>query len=141
MTTEDVDGFSKLSIATGQKQSGLKTFNASTSAVNVPKLFDDDMPVDPNEPLFCLCQQVSFGEMIMCDNPNVSIIIIIPTYLKLIWFFIFWYKYILTIYYIYNKQYSYNTKIMLHRTIYGSTKLLWDLIKNFGFYLTVLVKI
>ena len=27
-----------------------------------------DMPVDPNEPTYCLCQQVSFGQMIGCDN-------------------------------------------------------------------------
>ena len=26
------------------------------------------MPVDPNEPTYCLCQQVSYGEMIGCDN-------------------------------------------------------------------------
>jgi hypothetical protein len=31
-----------------------------------------DMPVDPNEPTYCLCHQVSFGEMIGCDNPEVS---------------------------------------------------------------------
>jgi len=27
-----------------------------------------DMPVDPNEPTYCVCQQVSYGEMIGCDN-------------------------------------------------------------------------
>eukprot|EP00035_Acanthoeca_spectabilis_P024871 m.455763 g.455763 ORF g.455763 m.455763 type:complete len:208 (+) comp20934_c0_seq1:203-826(+) len=32
----------------------------------------DDMPVDPNEPTYCLCQQVSYGEMIACDNPDCS---------------------------------------------------------------------
>lgn len=32
-----------------------------------------DMPVDPNEPTYCLCHQVSYGEMIGCDNPDVSI--------------------------------------------------------------------
>lgn len=31
------------------------------------------MPVDPNEPTYCLCHQVSYGEMIGCDNPDVSI--------------------------------------------------------------------
>lgn len=31
-----------------------------------------DMPVDPNEPTYCLCNQVSYGEMIGCDNPDVS---------------------------------------------------------------------
>ncbi|XP_022162334.1 inhibitor of growth protein 4-like [Myzus persicae] len=32
-----------------------------------------DMPIDPNEPTFCLCNQVSFGEMIGCDNPDCAI--------------------------------------------------------------------
>jgi len=31
-----------------------------------------DMPVDPNEPTYCLCHQVSYGEMIGCDNVDVS---------------------------------------------------------------------
>lgn len=30
------------------------------------------MPVDPNEPTYCSCHQVSYGEMIGCDNPDVS---------------------------------------------------------------------
>ena len=29
--------------------------------------------VDPNEPRYCLCNQVSYGEMICCDNPGCSI--------------------------------------------------------------------
>jgi len=32
-----------------------------------------DMPVDPNEPTYCLCQQVSYGEMVGCDNPDCPI--------------------------------------------------------------------
>ncbi|XP_031381491.1 PHD finger protein ING2-like isoform X1 [Punica granatum] len=31
---------------------------------------DIDQPVDPNEPTYCICQQVSFGDMIACDNEN-----------------------------------------------------------------------
>ena len=31
----------------------------------------EDMPVDPNEPTYCLCHQVSYGEMIACDNADV----------------------------------------------------------------------
>lgn len=31
-----------------------------------------DMPIDPNEPLYCYCQQVSYGEMVACDNTDVS---------------------------------------------------------------------
>ncbi|KAI0637286.1 hypothetical protein C8Q77DRAFT_1155131 [Trametes polyzona] len=30
----------------------------------------DDMPPDPNEPRYCFCNQVSFGDMIACDNPT-----------------------------------------------------------------------
>jgi len=32
-----------------------------------------DMPVDPNEPTYCICHQVSYGEMIACDNPECPI--------------------------------------------------------------------
>lgn len=32
-----------------------------------------DMPVDPHEPTYCLCSQVSYGEMIGCDNAECSI--------------------------------------------------------------------
>lgn len=36
------------------------------SAINLSNL-----PIDPNEPLYCYCQQVSFGEMVACDNEDV----------------------------------------------------------------------
>ncbi|KAF8582045.1 hypothetical protein K439DRAFT_1661980 [Ramaria rubella] len=29
-----------------------------------------EMPIDPHEPRYCYCNQVSYGEMIACDNPN-----------------------------------------------------------------------
>ncbi|XP_054707843.1 inhibitor of growth protein 4-like [Uloborus diversus] len=32
-----------------------------------------DMPVDPNEPTYCFCHQVSYGEMIGCDDPDCPI--------------------------------------------------------------------
>lgn len=32
-----------------------------------------DMPVDPNEPTYCLCHQVSYGEMIGCDNLDCAV--------------------------------------------------------------------
>jgi len=32
-----------------------------------------DMPVDPNEPTYCICHQVSYGQMIACDNSECSI--------------------------------------------------------------------
>ncbi|EEC09144.1 putative inhibitor of growth protein [Ixodes scapularis] len=30
-------------------------------------------PIDPDEPTYCLCEQVSFGEMICCDNEECAI--------------------------------------------------------------------
>ncbi|CEG63165.1 Putative Yng2p [Rhizopus microsporus] len=32
-----------------------------------------NMPIDPNEPRYCYCQRVSFGEMVACDNPGCEI--------------------------------------------------------------------
>jgi hypothetical protein len=34
---------------------------------------DLDVEVDPNEPLYCICRRVSFGEMIACDNDDCPI--------------------------------------------------------------------
>ena len=49
----------------------LATARGGTSDLNTvsdPAVPIVDMPVDPNEPTYCLCQQVSYGEMIGCDN-------------------------------------------------------------------------
>nr|KAG5695768.1 hypothetical protein BaRGS_013856 [Batillaria attramentaria] len=32
-----------------------------------------EFAIDPNEPTYCLCQQVSYGEMIGCDNMECKI--------------------------------------------------------------------
>ncbi|XP_065004878.1 PHD finger protein ING1-like isoform X2 [Musa acuminata AAA Group] len=32
-----------------------------------------ELPVDPNEPTYCICNQVSFGKMVACDNANCKI--------------------------------------------------------------------
>ena len=39
-----------------------------------------DEPIDPNEPVYCYCRQVSHGDMIACDNPNVIIAHTSPTF-------------------------------------------------------------
>jgi hypothetical protein len=31
-----------------------------------------ELAIDPNEPLYCTCRQVSFGHMVACDDPDVS---------------------------------------------------------------------
>lgn len=33
---------------------------------------DQDWNYDPNEPRYCLCNQVSYGDMVACDNEDVS---------------------------------------------------------------------
>ncbi|KAI3511511.1 hypothetical protein L2E82_29112 [Cichorium intybus] len=43
-----------------------------TAASNAPSM-DLDLPVDPNEPTYCFCNQVSYGEMVACDNPDCKI--------------------------------------------------------------------
>lgn len=55
-----------------EKNCTSKIGNDSGNAVHSNFLWDD-MPIDPNEPKFCLCQNVSYGQMIMCDDLNVSI--------------------------------------------------------------------
>uniref|UniRef100_A0ACD5TTP4 Uncharacterized protein n=1 Tax=Avena sativa TaxID=4498 RepID=A0ACD5TTP4_AVESA len=39
-----------------------------------PPPIDLELPVDPNEPTYCFCNQVSYGEMVACDNPEVSVV-------------------------------------------------------------------
>ncbi|KAK7279140.1 hypothetical protein RJT34_24186 [Clitoria ternatea] len=45
---------------------------AQTTVAN-PTGMDLDLPVDPNEPTYCFCNQVSYGEMVACDNPDCKI--------------------------------------------------------------------
>lgn len=33
---------------------------------------DADWTYDPNEPRYCICNQVSYGDMVACDNEDVS---------------------------------------------------------------------
>jgi len=41
--------------------------------VQTPLDIDFDMPIDPNEPVYCFCKRVSFGNMVGCDNENCPI--------------------------------------------------------------------
>ncbi|RLN90705.1 hypothetical protein BBJ28_00012957 [Nothophytophthora sp. Chile5] len=33
-------------------------------------LAPEDLPIDPNEPIYCSCRRVSFGQMVGCDNDD-----------------------------------------------------------------------
>jgi hypothetical protein len=30
----------------------------------------DEIQIDPNEPVYCVCRRVSYGNMIACENPD-----------------------------------------------------------------------
>ncbi|XP_054160416.1 inhibitor of growth protein 2-like [Oppia nitens] len=52
------------------------SLNSSSSSLlmgdSSPPLYEG-APIDPDEPTYCLCDQVSFGEMICCDNSDCKI--------------------------------------------------------------------
>jgi hypothetical protein len=49
-----------------QQQQHTRTGVNNITGNNVARSFDValDMPIDPNEPTYCICQRVSFGEMV-----------------------------------------------------------------------------
>ncbi|CAI9771202.1 unnamed protein product [Fraxinus pennsylvanica] len=58
----------------GRKKTRLTTATATaaTPTTNTTSM-ELDLPVDPNEPTYCFCNQVSYGEMVACDNPDCKI--------------------------------------------------------------------
>lgn len=44
---------------------------------------DGEWTYDPNEPRYCICNQVSYGEMVACDNAEVFIEYILFLYVKI----------------------------------------------------------
>ncbi|KAL5194284.1 PHD finger protein ING1 [Glycine soja] len=49
------------------------TMVTEAQATSNPTGMDLELPVDPNEPTYCFCNQVSYGAMVACDNPNCKI--------------------------------------------------------------------
>lgn len=54
------------------KESDTKTTEKKLE-LEQPVSMDLDLPIDPNEPTYCYCNQVSFGNMVACDNPDCKI--------------------------------------------------------------------
>lgn len=55
----------------GDRDSELMPPPGSHKKKSIPAPMDgEDQPIDPNEPTYCICGQVSFGDMIACDNEN-----------------------------------------------------------------------
>lgn len=63
-----------------EETTSTKDPSAASNISNLPAILTGpgeplavDMPIDPNEPLYCTCHQVSHGEMIACDNKECPI--------------------------------------------------------------------
>ncbi|VDN98618.1 unnamed protein product [Rodentolepis nana] len=79
----DMMEFKKASVVKTMKKSRKKALSVANvkmpaSAAFVLALTNDpknitDMPIDPNEPTYCICGDVSYGEMVACDNKNCPI--------------------------------------------------------------------
>ncbi|KAA0049188.1 PHD finger protein ING1 [Cucumis melo var. makuwa] len=77
LPASSVDGNTKSGRGTEGGRGGRKKRNAQAAAATTeapttatPTGMELELPVDPNEPTYCLCNQVSYGEMVACDNPN-----------------------------------------------------------------------
>ncbi|KAH6816136.1 RING/FYVE/PHD zinc finger superfamily protein [Perilla frutescens var. frutescens] len=64
-------GRKKTRLATATAAAASASATAATTAANTS--MELDLPVDPNEPTYCFCNQVSYGEMVACDNPDCKI--------------------------------------------------------------------
>lgn len=64
------NGFFPTSTPNGQSRK--KAFeNTSVLADTVSVVpVTEDLPIDPNEPLYCKCRRVSYGQMVGCDNDD-----------------------------------------------------------------------
>eukprot|EP00644_Phytophthora_capsici_P013209 jgi/Phyca11/5426/fgenesh1_pm.PHYCAscaffold_5_\ len=68
-----------LAVSKGSSTGGSSTRKKSVAevTVSVPAaaagpviLASEDLPIDPNEPIYCSCRRVSFGQMVGCDNDD-----------------------------------------------------------------------
>ncbi|KFH70497.1 hypothetical protein MVEG_03347 [Podila verticillata NRRL 6337] len=56
-----------------EKRKGASGASGSSTKVAKKASTFTELPIDPNEPLYCYCQQVSYGEMVACDNGDCEI--------------------------------------------------------------------
>ncbi|KAL0456850.1 UNVERIFIED_CONTAM: PHD finger protein ING1 [Sesamum latifolium] len=62
----------RLATATAAASASATAAGEAATAANSTSM-ELDLPVDPNEPTYCFCNQVSYGEMVACDNPDCKI--------------------------------------------------------------------
>ncbi|EGZ14125.1 hypothetical protein PHYSODRAFT_511954 [Phytophthora sojae] len=76
-SVKDKSGTPAVSKASGGGSSSSRKRSVAEAAVAVPVaaagpvlLASEDLPIDPNEPIYCSCRRVSFGQMVGCDNDD-----------------------------------------------------------------------
>lgn len=78
LVTADEDGKSKVSVgkrkaAPKKKANAVVGKTAGAASEKAPTVEDPEwMDIDPDEPRYCVCNGVSFGTMIACENDEVS---------------------------------------------------------------------
>ncbi|KFA55748.1 hypothetical protein S40293_01970 [Stachybotrys chartarum IBT 40293] len=60
----------KRKAAPRKKARATRKDKGQTVETEMEEVDDEGNPIDPNEPRYCLCNRVSFGTMIQCDNPE-----------------------------------------------------------------------
>ncbi|KAH9317705.1 hypothetical protein KI387_019474, partial [Taxus chinensis] len=63
---QNADSSGRVGRGSESSKPGRKRSQVEAEPLNI----DLDLPVDPNEPTYCFCNQVSYGEMIACDGPD-----------------------------------------------------------------------
>lgn len=83
--------------ALSQQLTAVETSTSSEPSNELQIVDENGEPVnwqdDPNEPRYCLCNQVSYGEMVGCDNDDVSINILATVLKQQKWNFLKWFTY------------------------------------------------
>lgn len=77
LVTADEDGKGKVSVGkrkAAPKRKGSVVGKAAEKPGQAAVVEDPEwMDIDPDEPTYCLCNRVSFGTMIACENDEVSL--------------------------------------------------------------------
>ena len=68
---KSISAFIPTTIAPDKPRVGRKRKNPIEA--DHPALIDSYSNVDPNEPVYCTCRRIAFGEMIACDNEECQI--------------------------------------------------------------------
>lgn len=69
--TPSVSKASTSGSSSSRKRPITETSATNSAAAAAPAIFaPEDLPIDPNEPIYCSCRRVSFGQMVGCDNDD-----------------------------------------------------------------------